>query len=216
MHLAVTCPNWEYKDFPSHEELLIARSRDALRRTRSPQSVSARINGMKNTRAIHVHFFRDLTPPGFEYYSGHYRGETGYFCLVRYEVKIEGNPLVGYPAREVPLSMKQFENDIDTFFKECDLLWPINELIFTKHEKIVRTVAISVTLFSYFLQIHPYANGNGHISRHLLINALARYQIFLSKWPVHPRPQDPPYSELIKQYQQGNHPPLIRFVLSCI
>jgi len=71
-------------------------------------------------------------------------------------------------------------------------------------------------VFVYFLEIHPYANGNGHLARFFLIGYLARYGVFLARWPMHPRPSDPPYSDLIRRYRRGDRNSLERFVMSCI
>jgi hypothetical protein len=49
-----------------------------------------------------------------------------------------------------------------------------------------------------------------------LVAILARHQVFLRRWQIHPRPQDPPYSDAIAQYRLGNRAYLERFVLNCI
>jgi fido (protein-threonine AMPylation protein) len=215
--LVTGCPDWEYTNRPGHGSLLTSRSKLALQAIRNQQSTADRIRRLKNTRPRHRDIFRELTPDGHDYYAGNYRGDPQFICLLDYEVKIPANPLVGIKATEVPLSMRMFAEAIDKFIEECDLLWPINEQFFSAGNKIVRAVELGVSLFSYFLIIHPYANGNGHIARLLLIAALAKYGIFLSRWPLHPRPQDPPYSDLITQYQTGaDRASLVKFVISCI
>jgi fido (protein-threonine AMPylation protein) len=214
MSVTTRCPEWEYEQFPQCDQVLRGRSQTILlwmlRTTPSLRMLPA-----KDTRPIHGQIFDGLTPSGFEHYAGHYRGEA-YPCLEDYEVKIAHDPIVGHPAVNVLYSMERFSTDIDQFLAETDFLWTINEQVFSRPQKLLRTVELLVALFVYFLEIHPYANGNGHLARFLVISALAKYDIIVSRWPLHPRPPDPPYSTLISGYRRGNKLPLIRFVLSCI
>jgi fido (protein-threonine AMPylation protein) len=214
MSVTTHCPQWEYEQFPQYDQILKGRSQLILswiRRT----TPALRMLRAKDTRPIHRQFFDGLTPSGFEHYAGHYRGEA-FRCLEDYEVKIVGDPAVGHPAANVPYSMERFSLDIDRFVAELDYLSTINEQVFSRSNKLLRTTELAVSLFVYFLEIHPYANGNGHLARFLLISALAKYGIIVSRWPLHPRPPDPPYSTLISRYRQGDKLPLVRFVLSCI
>lgn len=217
MQLSVTtCPQWEYKDVPGHDQILSGRATAVLAQIRRQGDPTGRVRLIKDTRSLHAQMFIGLTPPGHDYYAGNYRGDPNFRCLTDYEVTIQGNPIVGHPANVVSVSLADFANSIDLYIHECDLIAPLNEQVMGRADKIARTVYIAVALFSYFLEIHPFANGNGHISRFLLLLALARYGIYPIRWPIHPRPQDPPYSMLIHQFQNGNREPLVAFGLSCI
>lgn len=214
MKITVECPNWEYSTVPGANEDLSARAKSALSQLVSLDPPDQeRI--AKDTRPIHREYFRGLTPPGFDYYAGHYRGEN-FPCLVDYEVHVQGDVRVGHTAATVLLEMDQLASDIDDVFKKLALAWSANEKLFGKELKVYRTIELATAVFVYFLEIHPYANGNGHMGRLVLITILARFGIFLRRWPLHPRPPDPPYTQLIAMYRSGNRAPLERFVLSCI
>ena len=43
-------------------------------------------------------------------------------------------------------------------------LLAVNERMFGAAQKLYRVVEIATALFVYFLEIHPYANGNGHMT----------------------------------------------------
>jgi fido (protein-threonine AMPylation protein) len=214
MSVTTNCPEWEYEKFPQYDRILKERSQAILSWIRLT-APAVRMLWAKDTRPIHNQLFDALTPGGFEHYAGHYRGEA-YPCLGDYEVKIAGDPAVGHPAANVPYSMERFSFDIDRFIAEADYLSTINDQVFSRSNKLLRMAELSVSLFVYFLEIHPYANGNGHLARFLLLSSLAKYGIIVSRWPLHPRPADPPYSTLISRYRQGDKLPLVRFVLSCI
>jgi Fic family protein len=124
--------------------------------------------------------------------------------------------LVGHPPDRVVTDLEVFATDFADVVSDSDFVWGINNKVVSPAEKLYRIIQLGVAMFVYFLQIHPYANGNGHLARFFLIAYLARYNVFLASWPMHPRPQDPPYSELIRRYRRGDKSSLEKFVLSCI
>jgi fido (protein-threonine AMPylation protein) len=211
--LAITCPNWEYATIAGHDQLLRARAKSAFIRLRNVEPPRLR-SLLKDTRNVHEQFFRDLTPQDFAYYAGHYRGEL-YICLKHYEVMIPGDPRVGHPPDKVLQSMANLAPQIDDALQQCKLMWRVPNAVFSPPEKLSRLVGVGAAVFVYFLEIHPYANGNGHIARFLLISFLSCFGIFLKEW-LHPRPADPPYSQLISDYRSGNRAPLEQFILRSI
>jgi hypothetical protein len=214
MSLTLTCPNWEYESIVGWNLILTERAKATLVRIRELPP-ERRIELGKDGRPVHAPYFEGLTPAGCEYYAGHYRGED-FICLKNYRVFIQGDPKVGHPPDRVQTDMQTFATDFDQVVSDGDFVWAVNNAVVSPAEKLYRIVQLGVALFVYFLQIHPYANGNGHLARFFLIAFLARYDVYLARWPLHPRPQDPPYSELIKRYRRGDRVSLEHFVLSCI
>jgi Fic family protein len=83
--------------------------------------------------------------------------------------------------------------------------------------KLVLFVQMAAALFVEFLEIHPYANGNGHMARTMLLFLLARRNLFPARaWNIDPKPADPPYSNLISQYRSGNRDTLIKFIIDAL
>lgn len=208
------CPEWEYDKVAGFKSILAARAKSLLVPLRSgnPDDVMA---VSKDTRPLHGVYFSGLTPPGFDYYGGHFRGED-FLCLLDYEVQIRSDHRVGHPPRSVPDKMAALATDIDNAIQECDIAWGVPNVVFSPAEKLIRIVRVAAAIFVYFLEIHPYANGNGHMARFILIALLARYRVYPARWPIHPRPADPPYSELIARYRSGEKALFERFVLECI
>jgi fido (protein-threonine AMPylation protein) len=203
------CPPWEYANAPGYAAVLDARTKATLIRLRS-FNLDRRVSIAKDTRPVHQRYFESLTPPGFDYYAGHYRGED-FVCLKYARVGIPSDPLVGHPPYHIASDMAVLSDDLDKTVIVGDLTWDADQ-----PDKLYRIVQLAAALFVYFLQIHPFVNGNGHMARFFLVAFLSRYGVFLSKFPLHPRPPDPPYSECIARYRRGDRRPLEHFVISCI
>lgn len=212
--ITVQCPPWHYENIQGWNETLAARAAAALLRLRH-LSPAERLEIGRDGRPVHLRYFAGLTPAGCEYYAGHYRGEN-FTCLKDYGVQIQNDPMVGNPPDRVGTDMLLFASDFNGLVSDSDFVWSANNQVISPGEKLHRIVQLGVAVFVYFLQIHPYANGNGHLARFFLVAYLARYDVFLARWPMHPRPPDPPYSELIRRYRRGDQVSLVNFVLSCI
>jgi Fic family protein len=124
--------------------------------------------------------------------------------------------MVGWDASSVPYAMCVFADEIGNVAQQANLVEEAPRTLLKQAEKIAIYVKYVAALFVYFLEIHPYANGNGHMARFILSCFLARYKLFLSRFKVHPRPQDPPYSVAIANYRRGRTQDLERFILSCL
>lgn len=66
------------------------------------------------------------------------------------------------------------------------------------------TLAVACRTLEWFLRIHPYANGNGHAARIIVIAMLGRYGYWPSNWTIEPRPSALPYDAMITQQRGGN------------
>lgn len=209
----VVCPPWEYTQSLGYKPILAARAKGTLIRLHG-LSPADKIGCAIETRPIHAAFFEGLTPIGFAYYAGHYRGED-FPCLRESRVGIQGDPLVGHAPAGVVADVARFASEIETAVSDADFVWAVNDRVLTDAEKLYRVVALAVALFVYFLQIHPYVNGNGHMARLSLIAFLSRFNINLARFPFNERPA-PPYSELIGRYRRGDAQSLVHYVLGCI
>jgi fido (protein-threonine AMPylation protein) len=134
----------------------------------------------KDTRPVHQRYFKDLTPVGFEYYAGHYRGED-FTCLKSFRVHVPSDPMVGHPPDRGSDDMIVFASDFEGVVADGDIVWSANAQVISPAEKLYRVVQLGVALFVYLLQIHPFANGNGHMARFFLIAFLSRYGVTVSR-----------------------------------
>lgn len=210
------CPaNWEYQDVPNHNAVLSTRTADLLRGLRLSGN-GARTNAARDTRTIHAVFFAGLTPAHFDYFAGHYRGEN-YRCLKDYNVHVPGDPRVGHAAHTVPAKMDALATDIARALIELDFAFAVPNAVFSSSQKLFRAVELSAAIFVYFLEIHPYANGNGHMARLIVQAILSRYDIYFNAaFQTHPRPNEPAYSQAIVQYRNNHKEPLHVLFMGCL
>ena len=210
------CPeNWEYKHLPGWQEILLGNLKPIL------VDMTTRL-GFDDTRAAHAEMFSRLTPRHFPWYAGHYRGEP-YKCIEHLYVSIGANgivtdEMVGTPPQDVVDSMI-FLGDL---FREA-------LVALDKKNSQVSSLEMSERLFLYqlaeaaadmmqrFLTVHPYANGNGHIARMLVLALLSRYGHRPTEWTVEPRPSSQNYSDnLIKMHRRGMTTPLVKAILTML
>lgn len=210
------CPkNWEYEDAPNSGALVTNRSIRILKILRSLNPLQ-KAAAAKDTRPAHSFLFKSLTPTHFPYYAGHYRGEP-FRCLQHSQVGVKSDPNVGHVPATVPMEMTDFGRLLDRAVDQLDLVFQAPTALFSQRLKVFRAVEIAAALFVHFLEIHPYANGNGHMARMLLICLLGRHGMYPNaNWKVHPRPSDPRYSDAIKAYRKGNPKPLLTLLLDCL
>lgn len=64
---------WEYQSHSKYPVSLIIKTEELLELISNEQFDIAEL--IVDTRKVHRHLFLDLTPSGYEYFAGHYRGE---------------------------------------------------------------------------------------------------------------------------------------------
>ncbi len=80
--------------------------------------------------------------------------------------------------------------------------------------RILLCVKVAARVFSLFLQIHPYVNGNGHIGRLMLTCVLVEFGYPVGQFPIEPGPKEQAYYQsLIWAQNRGNFVPLEKFIL---
>lgn len=209
----VTCPDWDYQDFDNHSKIICEAIEKLLIDIRKYVIIAE--TSAVDTRPTHKFLFIKLTPKNHRYYAGHYRGED-YKCLKYFEVGVPGDNSVGRPAQYVHANIKLLGQNVIAGLSALDNAYTKPNSVLPHHQKIAYTVVFCCKIFVEFLHIHPYINGNGHIARFLIWILLGRYNIWPKKWPIEPRPPDPPYTQMIREYRTGNKSLLERYVLNCI
>jgi Fic/DOC family len=196
------CPPFEYGN-NSGADAALKRALVAFFQALRTATDEQKLRNAENTRAWHAAFFHELTPSGCEYYAGNYRGED-FFCLREYDVRIPVDPLVGAKPQVVALSMVRLREKLHEAAALLDLEMHRHANPLASKEFLVKTVQVVAYFFVAFLTIHPYANGNGHMARLIIVLLLDRYGIRAPRFPIHPRPQDPPYSDAIYRYRRND------------
>jgi fido (protein-threonine AMPylation protein) len=206
------CPQgWQYEQH-SKRKKLAAIVEATLRRLRSKKPSDA-LATARDSRPIHGELFGEMTPPHFPYFAGHYRGER-FRCLETCEVGVPGDARVGAPSVDVLDRMKELSDAITLAVSEADKMLASTAL--SEPDRLLHIVGVACLVFDVFLQVHPYANGNGHAARFIMWAILGRYGFWPVRWTVEPRPPDPPYTTLLLRHRAGDRKPLVEYVLNCI
>lgn len=202
------CPEFDYEHHPNWQTVLPRRVSETLldltRGTVNPRDAAL------DTRPVHRRLFAELTPDGHDYFAGHYRGET-FRCLRFYVVGIQNDPRVGVPPESVAHWISELHSIIRSGIDALDV-----DTSLSRRDRLRYLIVFACRVFELFLRIHPYANGNGHAARFVVWCVLGRYGHWPRRWTVEPRPPDPPYTECITRYRNGDPAPLERFLASTL
>lgn len=201
------CPSWDYKKHPDKDEVLSDVTSTVLVRLREGTLQANTV--AEDTRPFHRRLFEQLTPDGYEYYAGHYRG-ADFRCLRYYKVIAGGDPQVGSPPERVWEDMQRFTDFVTNGIDATDGTYRLSDDQLSEDEKLLNLIRLVAQVFVDFLTVHPYYDGNGHIGRLLVWGILLRYGYRPQGWPVHPRPDDPNYGPMIAQHRRNNPEPLER------
>ncbi len=198
--MVLPCPgNWEYANQTNHSFVISRETKKLLCRIRSNSRTIK--DDCIDTRNVHKKMFKLLTPKGFPYYAGHYRGAADKRCLDDYSVGIPSDPLVGIHPKEVASAMSLLAKAISSAHRVFDEKFsdPIND----KNKILSELVDFTANLFVDFLTIHPYANGNGHMSRFVLWGIFGRYGYeFDNHFDIEPGPKDADYYDSIFNHRR--------------
>ncbi|PIG29381.1 Fic/DOC family protein [Janthinobacterium sp. 35] len=204
--MAAKLPSWEYEEHPHGHKveercsaLLVSMHKDISKFERF---------GVRTLRG-HRYVFRGVTPKDYHYFAGNYRGTR--HALREYNVVAGGDKRTGFPALVVPFYMETFDALLTEALKKFDDrmaqgLEPLEDFL-------VVYVSILADFLVWFLGIHPYVNGNGHMSRLLIWALLGKIGAWPVSWSVHARPN---YVDAIVEYRNGNKDPLEEFILKSI
>ena len=207
------CPQkWEYRDFPNGASILQNRCAAIIVSIRRGSVPECAIAG--DTRSMHRKMFEGLTPPECDYFAGNYRGDP-FKCLRHLKVGVAGDSAVGVAPEKVLSDLREFAQAVKLGLQKHEAALALPNAQISSQDKFLYYVSFVCVTLCEFLRIHPYANGNGHISRFIVWWLLGKYGHWPKKWPLDQRPA-PPYTELLSRHRQGDCLPLEMYVLRCI
>ncbi|WP_343727836.1 hypothetical protein [Burkholderia seminalis] len=160
------------------------------------------------TRPTHKEMFVGLTAKDCGYFAGNFRGSQG--CLIGYDLTSPPNTT---PATDVEQAMVAFTEQVNADWDGFETRGGESGIV--DSDDLLRWIDVALERMVTFLAIHPYANGNGHVSRFLILCYLGAAGFYPESWPVDKRPPDP-YINAIVLYRNGFADDLRELVLKHI
>lgn len=168
---------FDYSD-PQKHELLCVRSKTVIAELTQLSEVDT--NRIADTRPTHLFLFDGMAIPGFEACVGNYR-TTGGNPVLHCEVSFGTHN--GARPNEVEQRIDELRTKIRTQFRL------LKSHKFASEEAFLFHLAKYAARIIYdFIMIHPYCDGNGHISRYLLFAIVMPEGYTPYRWRIHPRP----------------------------
>lgn len=200
-----TVLSWDYTRHGDWNGLLTARTVQLYSRVLEPQFNPIPVS--EDTRPDHRELFVGLTPPDMPEFAGGYRGSQVPY-LVRYCV--QAGQISGANPPEVSEAMARLRTKMRGKYRAlCELRTTLGEVQF-----VVELAKFVASVFVAFLTVHPYADGNGHVSRLLVVNFFGPNGLVPLKWRIHPSmTSDPAFLEALREYDRNNFKPLETLLL---
>lgn len=207
------CPPWNYRTPANSSRVLTDQLQQLLVRLGGARGDTLGV--IADTRRLHRHLFSGLTPTGYDYYAGNYRGSESR-CLKHFAVGVQDDRSVGYPPEQVSSAMKRLGDILRSAIAGLDEGFALPNAKISRQTKLHFLVVFVSRMFVHFLTIHPYMDGNGHIARLMVWVVLGRYGYRPKHWPIEPRTGDPEYLRTIRAYRSGQPQQLEHYILKCI
>lgn len=200
--------SWEYSDHPDRDS--VTESCKKIQNDLIAKE-DLRASVLVDTRPFHFEMFSQVVPAGFEGFAGSYRG-SDYPYLKHAPVVIGWEDESGkYHIVHQGTSPVLVAAEMEKFHADLKLdLEKLSKLDLDTERKIILLAHILSKYVVVFLSIHPYANGNGHISRLIAWVIFLSKGFFIQNWDLDVRPEHP-FDHCIQLYQQGDTRAMITY-----
>lgn len=196
------CPEWTENPSPSRCPSFRYACKEAYTQLRD-DVLSAAYVLPEAIEFWHYILFHRVVP--LDYYAGHYRRDDPDRPCLGCNVHVNG--VSGSDFSRVRRDMMELFTQLRTTVTEFELRWPL----YSEKERAKRLSVLLGYLVGRFIRIHPFINGNGHISRMLWAWGLSRFCVPIQA-RISPRP-DPPYSEMMAAAMRDDFRPLMLSIL---
>ncbi|MEX2444489.1 MAG: Fic family protein [Alkalispirochaeta sp.] len=149
--------------------------------------------------------FQSVTTESTAQFAGSYRGSPDR-CLSSMTVEFGGE--VGTSPDRVSYQMIVFGQRARSYLRRLG-----KSEIDANHRSTLRAT-IAAQLFTDFIFVHPFADGNGHTARAMVAMIYLSDKARLTGWPVEPRSNSVDYVDLAQKFRKGEMKPFVDLLLS--
>lgn len=158
----------------------------------------------------HGRIFKGVVP--IPYYAGHYRCNDPKFPCLATDVLIGGHR--GAPYADVPRLMHEHSLEMQEAIRRTDKYISSNPTYANRVRAVVQLAALYA---GRFIQIHPFLNGNGRMSRLTSNYVFGRYGYPAAYFLPYPRPTAAgDYETATAACMVGDFNPLFRYLLASL
>ncbi len=200
---ASNCPDWSTDGPETREGNFRRSSADAYRAVQA----AARRKMVDSPMCCGWHRTMFVHHVPLDYYAGNYRQvDPSRPCL---EKNVEVSGIAGAPYNIVDSEMRRLFDVARLHLISLEINWPR----LSPNERSKRLAIILAMMIGRFIQIHPFVNGNGRVSRLLWAWGLIRFgvppQLRVRRHPEHPK-----YNSVMAKAMQGDFSPLALFIIT--
>ena len=141
-----------------------------------------------------------------DYYAGNYRQVDADRPCLNTDVQVAGIP--GVPAARVLFEVERLFAELRRHLTRFELSWAT----LSPRERRTRLAIILGALIGRFIQVHPFVNGNGRISRLVWAWGLIRFNV-PPQVRIRKHPEDPEYDHVMASAMTGDFAPLALYIL---
>jgi hypothetical protein len=193
------CPDWN--DDSSTEASRIVANFKHLRSQFDADARSRPAPTIDLARGWHRAIYAGVKVPHPDYIGNVRDSDPSLPCLVDYEVTVGG--IDGTPARDVPIALNAFASAAAASTSAIDIDVPIGSVP-ADPGVVAGIIQLAATMHGKWIQIHPFANGNGRTAR-LWANWIAVRYGLPAFVRVKPRPDDVLFAGAARLSMHGDY-----------
>lgn len=207
MPVSLPCPKWEAPESPEKVQCVVSEMAEFHRFIF--KNAKRKIIDHGEIKTWHGRIFRLVVP--VSYYAGNYRCEDASKPCLAVDVGVGVPPNPGAPYRDVIDLMREYSEELrDRTIKTSKYIDRGSVSQIEQTGAVVQLVAFAV---GRLIQIHPFINGTGRMSRLLANYLLYRFDYHL----LHPHPYNRPvgqeYAQAAADCMRGNFNRMFQFIL---
>jgi hypothetical protein len=199
----VSSCQWNYKEHPLFPDAVVKSLKDMFTKAYGDTQFVTKMVAAPSL--IHRALFRDVTQESNAQFAGGYRGSPDR-CLSNMTVTFGGQ--VGASPDSVSYQMLVFGQQARSYLRRLAKA----EVDSTRRSILRATIA--ARLFTDFIFVHPFADGNGHTARTMVAMIYLGDRVNLEGWPVEPRSDSVDYVDLAQRFRRGEMSHFVDLLLS--